>query len=37
MLFKAKAKAEQKKMEAQGMKMGDDFLSCKYYDPLVGR
>lgn len=29
MFFKAKAKAEEKKMEAQGMKEGEDFLSSK--------
>lgn len=30
MLFKAKAKAEQKKLQAQGMKMGEDFVGCKF-------
>jgi hypothetical protein len=29
--FKAKAKAEEKKMEAQGMKEGEDFLKSMFY------
>lgn len=30
MIFKAEAKAEEKKLEAQGMKEGEDFLSSKF-------
>lgn len=30
-LFKAEAKAEEKKLEAQGMKEGEDFLSSKLF------
>ena len=35
MLFKVKAKAEQKKLEAQGMKMGQDFVGCKLFSALL--
>lgn len=30
-IFKAKAKAEQKKMEAEGLKRGEDFVDCKIW------
>lgn len=30
LIFKAQAKAEEKKLEAQGMKEGEDFLSSKF-------
>ena len=28
-MFKAKAKAQEKKMQAEGLKRGEDFLDCK--------
>lgn len=28
-MFKAKAKAEEKKMQAEGLKAGEDFVGCK--------
>jgi hypothetical protein len=33
MLFKAKAKAEEKKMEAEGMREGEDFLASMFPFP----
>jgi hypothetical protein len=30
LLFKAKAVAEAKEMQAKGMKAGEDFVGCKY-------
>jgi len=30
-LFKAKAMAEKKKLQAQGMKAGEDFVDCKFH------
>lgn len=30
--MKAKAEAEAKEMQAEGMKRGEDFLDCKYSD-----
>jgi hypothetical protein len=30
LVFKAKAKAEEKEMQAKGMKAGEDFIGCKY-------
>ena len=32
-MFKAKAMAEKKKMQAQGMKAGEDFVDCKLLSP----
>ena len=35
-MFKAKAKAEEKKMEAEGLKRGEDFVDCKFHPPPPG-
>jgi hypothetical protein len=34
-LFRAKAMAEAKKMQAQGMKAGEDFVGCKSHDDFL--
>jgi len=36
-LFKAKAMAEKKKLQAQGLKAGDDFVDGKFFDPAVNK
>lgn len=37
-MMKAKAEAEAKEMQAQGMKRGEDFLDCKWsFSDLHGR
>ena len=32
-MFKAKAAAEAKKMQAEGLKAGEDFVGCKLFSP----